>query len=65
MAACGINAVIADNAEQSTTRSAKTSDEGTDKGNLPIWVPEGGTNVELVQRSSVSGSGSGANGSSH
>ena len=54
LTACDINAVIADGADQSTTRSAKTSEEGVAKGILPTWVPEGGTNVELVQRNSGS-----------
>lgn len=37
--------------EASASKSAKTSEEGVSSGLLPQWVPAGGSNVKLEQRS--------------
>lgn len=52
LSGCNVGERIADSSDNSTVRSAKTSDEGVKEGMLPSWVPAGGTNVKLVQSDS-------------
>ncbi|WP_404288012.1 hypothetical protein [Glutamicibacter arilaitensis] len=48
---CNVSDLVQDQYEQSASKSAKTSQEGVASGLLPTWVPDGGTDVKLEQRS--------------
>ncbi|MGQ3383106.1 hypothetical protein [Glutamicibacter sp. TV12E] len=50
LSGCSVSDLMVDKYDESTEKSAKTSEEGVSSGLLPAWVPAGGTNVELVQR---------------
>ncbi|WPR68195.1 hypothetical protein SLW73_17720 [Glutamicibacter protophormiae] len=52
LAGCDVGEMAADSSDQSTEKSAKTSEKAVEKGLLPEWVPSGGTDVKLVQRNS-------------
>lgn len=54
LSGCSVNDLLADKHDESTTRSADSSSEAVAEGLLPQWVPEGGTNIELVQRNTGS-----------
>ena len=51
LSGCSITDSLTDKLDESVSKSAKTSAEGVESGLLPGWVPEGGTDVELEQRS--------------
>lgn len=48
---CNVADLAQDKYEQSASKSAKTSEDGVASGLLPKWVPAGGTDVKLEQRS--------------
>lgn len=48
---CSMFSAFDNRYEASASKSAKTSEEGIASGLLPEWVPSGGTNIELEQRS--------------
>ncbi|MEF9875241.1 MULTISPECIES: hypothetical protein [Micrococcaceae] len=47
---CSGSDLFVDKYDESTTRTAKTSEKAVADGVLPDWVPSGGTDVQLVQR---------------
>lgn len=47
---CSVSDILVDNLDESTTRTAETSEQAVADGLLPDWVPAGGTDVQLVQR---------------
>jgi len=50
LSGCSVSDLMVDKYDESTEKSAKTSEEGVSNGLLPDWVPAGGTDVKLVQR---------------
>ncbi|MCW4466224.1 hypothetical protein OK351_12020 [Glutamicibacter sp. MNS18] len=48
---CGISSAFDDRYEDSASKSAKTSQDGVASGLLPGWVPAGGSDIRLEQRS--------------
>lgn len=51
---CSGSDLLSDKFDESTTRTAKTSQKAVEDGVLPDWVPAGGTDVQLVQRNTGS-----------
>lgn len=51
LSGCNVGDLAQDKYEQSASKEAKTSQEGVASGLLPRWVPHGGTDVKLEQRS--------------
>ncbi|PJJ45296.1 hypothetical protein ATK23_2559 [Glutamicibacter mysorens] len=47
---CSVSDILVDKYDESTTRTAETSEQAVADGLLPDWVPAGGTDVQLVQR---------------
>ncbi|WP_190264216.1 MULTISPECIES: hypothetical protein [Glutamicibacter] len=50
LSGCSVSDLLSDKLDESTTRTAESSSKAVADGLLPNWVPEGGTNIELVQR---------------
>ncbi|CBT77497.1 MULTISPECIES: hypothetical protein [Glutamicibacter] len=50
LSGCSVSDLLSDKLDESTTRTAESSSEAVANGLLPNWVPDGGTNIELVQR---------------
>lgn len=51
---CDVGELAQDRLDESTTRSAATSEQAVKDGILPGWVPAGGTAMELIQRNTGS-----------
>ncbi len=51
---CSASDLFGDKLDESTTRTAERSKDAVADGLLPTWVPDGGTNIELVQRNTGS-----------
>ena len=54
LSGCSMSDFSVDKFDESTEKSAQTSQAGVASELLPTWVPAGGTNVELVQRNTGS-----------
>jgi len=54
MTGCSTSDLFTDKYDESTTKTAKSSKQAVADGLLPNWVPEGGSNIELVQRNTGS-----------
>ncbi len=51
---CSVTDLAKDNYDKSASKSASTSEQGVAEGLLPNWVPAGGTEVKLEQRTTGS-----------
>lgn len=51
LSGCNVGDLASDKYEASASKTAKTSEEGVKAGLLAKWVPAGGTDVKLEQRS--------------
>lgn len=51
---CSASDLFGDKLDESTTRTAENSKDAVADGLLPKWVPEGGTDIQLVQRNTGS-----------
>lgn len=54
LSGCSVSDLMVDKFDESTAKSAKTSQDAVSSQLLPNWVPSGGKNVELVQRNTGS-----------
>lgn len=50
LSGCSVSDLLVDKYDESTEKTAKTSEEAVSGELLPTWVPKGGTDVKLVQR---------------
>lgn len=50
LSGCSVSDLMVDKYDESTEKSAKTSQEGVSIELLPTWVPAGGSDVKLMQR---------------
>lgn len=50
LSGCSVSDLMTDKYDESTEKTAKSSQEAVSSGLLRNWVPEGGSNIKLMQR---------------